>query len=89
MRATFVQPNAPRTWVHFQRRTPRPRHDDVIEIIGARSRKAPIRSKEAAVGLRIVVAADSAGIEYKEVLKKDLEADPRVDEVIDAGLAPG
>lgn len=41
------------------------------------------------MGLRIVVAADSAGIEYKEVLKKDLEADPRVDEVIDAGLAPG
>nr|WP_246430142.1 ribose-5-phosphate isomerase [Schaalia hyovaginalis] len=39
--------------------------------------------------MRIVVAADSAGIEYKEVLKKDLEADPRVDEVIDAGLAPG
>ncbi|EJZ85674.1 ribose 5-phosphate isomerase [Schaalia turicensis ACS-279-V-Col4] len=41
------------------------------------------------MGLRIVLAADSAGVEYKDVLKKDLEADPRVDEVIDAGLKPG
>ena len=41
------------------------------------------------MGLRIVVAADSAGVDYKEILKKDLENDPRVDEVIDAGLAPG
>lgn len=41
------------------------------------------------MGLRIVVAADSAGVDYKEVLKKDLEEDPRVDEVIDVGLAPG
>lgn len=38
------------------------------------------------MGLRIVVAADSAGYDYKEVLKKDLEADDRVDEVIDAGV---
>ena len=44
---------------------------------------------ETNVGFRIVVAADSAGVDYKEILKKDLEADPRVDEVIDAGLAPG
>lgn len=41
------------------------------------------------MGLRIVVAADSAGVDYKDVLKKDLEADPRVDTVIDVGLAPG
>lgn len=41
------------------------------------------------MGLRIVVAADSAGVDYKEVLKADLEADPRVDEVIDVGVAPG
>lgn len=41
------------------------------------------------MGLRIVVAADSAGVDYKEILKKDLEADERVDEVIDAGLAKG
>ena len=38
---------------------------------------------ETNVGFRIVVAADSAGVDYKEILKKDLEADPRVDEVVD------
>lgn len=41
------------------------------------------------MGFRIVVAADDAGYEYKEVLKKDLEEDPRVDEVIDAGIGEG
>lgn len=41
------------------------------------------------MGLRIVVAADIAGVDYKEVLKKDLAADPRVDEVIDVGVKPG
>ncbi|WP_022867586.1 ribose-5-phosphate isomerase [Schaalia vaccimaxillae] len=41
------------------------------------------------MGFKIVVAADAAGVEYKDILKKDLEADPRVDEVIDAGLAVG
>jgi len=41
------------------------------------------------MGLRIVVAADSAGFEYKEALKADLEADPRVDDVIDVGIAEG
>jgi ribose 5-phosphate isomerase len=41
------------------------------------------------MGMTIVVAADSAGVDYKEILKKDLEADPRVDAVIDMGLAPG
>lgn len=41
------------------------------------------------MGLRIVVAADSAGVSYKNILKSDLEADPRVDEVIDAGLQEG
>ena len=30
------------------------------------------------MGMRIVVAADIAGFDYKEVLKKDLEADERV-----------
>ena len=38
------------------------------------------------MGLRIVVAADIAGYDYKEALKKDLEADDRVDEVIDVGV---
>lgn len=41
------------------------------------------------MGLRIVVAADIAGYDYKEVLKKDLEADERVDEVIDVGVGSG
>ncbi|HSN43645.1 MAG TPA: RpiB/LacA/LacB family sugar-phosphate isomerase, partial [Propionibacteriaceae bacterium] len=41
------------------------------------------------MGIRIVVAADSAGVDYKEILKADLEADPRVSEVIDVGVAPG
>ena len=41
------------------------------------------------MGMRIVVAADIAGFDYKEVLKKDLEADERVDEVIDVGVGSG
>jgi len=41
------------------------------------------------MGLRIVVAADSAGYDYKEQLKQDLAADPRVDEVIDVGVGHG
>lgn len=36
--------------------------------------------------LRVVVGADEAGYEYKEALKKDLENDPRVAEVIDVGV---
>ncbi|WP_043502087.1 ribose-5-phosphate isomerase [Georgenia sp. SUBG003] len=38
------------------------------------------------MGLRIVVGSDDAGFDYKEALKKDLEADERVDEVIDVGV---
>ncbi|MFT0762678.1 ribose-5-phosphate isomerase [Scrofimicrobium sp. R131] len=38
---------------------------------------------------RIVVAADIAGFDYKEILKADLEADPRVAEVIDVGVRSG
>jgi len=38
-------------------------------------------------GLRIVVGADSAGYEYKEMLRQDLESDPRVAEVIDVGVS--
>jgi ribose 5-phosphate isomerase B len=36
--------------------------------------------------LRIVVGSDDAGLEYKEVLKRDLEADERVAEVSDVGV---
>jgi len=35
---------------------------------------------------RIVVGADDAGFEYKEVLKRELSKDPRVSEVIDVGV---
>lgn len=41
------------------------------------------------MGFRIVVAGDPAGVGYKEAIKADLEADPRVDEVIDVGITPG
>jgi len=39
--------------------------------------------------MRIVVGADSAGLEYKEALKRDLEQDARVAEVVDVGVVPG
>lgn len=35
---------------------------------------------------RIVVGSDDAGYEYKEALKKDLQSDPRVSEVLDVGV---
>jgi ribose 5-phosphate isomerase len=41
------------------------------------------------MGLSIIVGADIAGVNYKEALKQDLEADPRVDRVIDVGVNPG
>ncbi|MEO7556889.1 MAG: RpiB/LacA/LacB family sugar-phosphate isomerase, partial [Acidimicrobiales bacterium] len=37
-------------------------------------------------GLRIVVGSDDAGLTYKDALKADLEADPRVSEVVDVGV---
>ena len=37
-------------------------------------------------GLRLVVGSDSAGYEYKEQIKQDLKADPRVASVIDVGV---
>lgn len=37
--------------------------------------------------LRIVVGADDAGFDYKEVLKDDLQNDPRVASVVDVGVA--
>lgn len=36
-------------------------------------------------GLRIVVGGDDAGVDYKAAISKDLDADPRVSEVIDVG----
>ncbi len=35
---------------------------------------------------RIVVGCDDAGLQYKEILKADLAADPRVAEVVDVGV---
>lgn len=41
------------------------------------------------MGFRVVVAGDIAGFGYKEMIKKDLLEDPRIDEVIDAGVGEG
>jgi len=35
------------------------------------------------MGHRIVIGSDDAGYEYKEALRRDLEADPRVSSVVD------
>lgn len=45
-----------------------------------------MRLEEKTMGLRIVLAADAAGFSYKETIKQDLLADPRVVEVIDVGV---
>ena len=37
--------------------------------------------------LRIVVGADDAGVQYKDILKADLEGDGRLVEVIDVGVS--
>jgi ribose 5-phosphate isomerase B len=39
--------------------------------------------------LRIAIGSDDAGYDYKEILKADLEKDPRVDSVIDVGIQRG
>ena len=36
--------------------------------------------------LRVVLAADDAGVQYKDAIKADLLKDPRVGEVIDVGV---
>ncbi|MFP5368313.1 MAG: D-erythrulose-4-phosphate isomerase 1, partial [Actinomycetes bacterium] len=44
-------------------------------------------SKEGqAVGLRLIVGADEAGVDYKDKVLEDLRQDPRVTEVIDIGV---
>lgn len=37
-------------------------------------------------GWRIVVGGDDAGFQYKQTLKADLDADPRVSSVVDVGV---
>ena len=36
--------------------------------------------------LRIVIGGDDAGFDYKEALRRDLEADDRVESVVDVGV---
>ena len=38
---------------------------------------------------RIVVGCDDAGLQYKDILKADLQNDPRVAEVVDVGVNAG
>ncbi|MFT4111086.1 ribose-5-phosphate isomerase [Propionicimonas sp.] len=38
--------------------------------------------------MRIVIGADDAGYEYKEILKADLATDSRVESVVDVGVGP-
>jgi ribose 5-phosphate isomerase B len=38
------------------------------------------------VSLRIVVGCDDAGLQYKDILRRDLECDPRVASVVDVGV---
>jgi len=38
--------------------------------------------------LRVVVGCDDAGLQYKEILHRDLEAHPRVQSVVDVGVGP-
>ena len=37
-------------------------------------------------GMRLVVGCDSAGVNYRDAIKKDLEIDPRVASVTDVGV---
>ena len=37
-------------------------------------------------GLRIAVGGDDAGFSYKDIIKADLEKDPRVSKIIDVGV---
>ncbi len=37
--------------------------------------------------LRIVIGGDDAGFDYKEALRRDLEADERVESVVDVGVS--
>jgi ribose 5-phosphate isomerase B len=43
-------------------------------------------STESVQPLRIVIGADDAGFDYKEILKKDLEQNPGVEVVFDVGV---
>lgn len=38
-------------------------------------------------GLRLVIGCDDAGLDYKDILRADLEKDPRVAAVVDVGVS--
>ena len=40
------------------------------------------------MSLRIVIGCDDAGLQYKEILRRDLENDARVQSVVDVGVGP-
>ena len=42
-----------------------------------------------AIGLRLIVGADEAGVDYKDQILADLREDPRIAEVIDIGVNRG
>jgi len=46
-----------------------------------------IPTEPQAHGLRLVVGCDEAGLQYKDVIRADLEADPRVLSVVDVGIS--
>jgi ribose 5-phosphate isomerase B len=46
-------------------------------------------TSQSAAPLRVVIGSDDAGLAYKNALKSDLEADPRVSSVIDVGIDHG
>jgi ribose 5-phosphate isomerase B len=40
------------------------------------------------MSIRIVIGCDDAGLQYKDILRRDLEADERVTSVVDVGVGP-
>ncbi len=50
------------------------------------SRPSAVPSTAVPSGLRVVIGCDDAGLEYKDILRGDLEADDRVAEVVDVGV---
>ncbi|RWR16696.1 RpiB/LacA/LacB family sugar-phosphate isomerase, partial [Agrococcus lahaulensis] len=38
------------------------------------------------MGIRLIVGSDKAGFDYKEILKRDMEANDLVDSVVDVGV---
>ena len=45
-----------------------------------------MNTKGQSMGLRLIVGADEAGVDYKDRILEDLRQDPRVSEVIDIGV---